>query len=75
MNPLRCFRCQPDGWPSYVCPGCIDKFIPLTNAQRQAAFRARKAATPEVRGIFAPPADHAAIKKAALALAAKTRKK
>ena len=48
-----------------------------TTAQRQAAFRARRAATPEVRGIFAPQADHAAIKQAARALdlAAKNRKK
>ena len=39
----------------------------MTNAARQAAYRARKAAagTTEVRGIFAPPADHAAIKEAA----------
>lgn len=36
-----------------------------TNAQRQADFRARRASTPEVRGIYARPEDHAAIKKAA----------
>jgi len=44
-----------------------------TPAQRKAAERARKALAgiSEVRGIFAPPADHAAIKQAAcLALGA-----
>ena len=36
-----------------------------TNAERQAAFRARKATeqqTTEVRGIFAHPDDHQAVK-------------
>ena len=42
-----------------------------TNAQRQAAFRARKAqeATTEVRGIFAHQDDHAEIKEAAAKIA------
>ena len=44
-----------------------------TPAERQAAYRARKAATPEVRGIFARPEDHAAIKAYAAKLAAKAK--
>lgn len=38
-----------------------------TNAQRQAAYKARQRAAglAEVRGIWARPADHAAIKAAA----------
>lgn len=39
-----------------------------TNAERQAAFRQRKAAEQqltEVRGIFAHPDDHAEVKEAA----------
>lgn len=42
-----------------------------TPAQRQQAFRQRLAATPEVRGIFAHPDDHLAVKDAALKLARK----
>ena len=45
-----------------------------TNAQRQAEFRARKAAeqnATEVRGIYAKPDDHAKIKEYAKKLAAK----
>jgi hypothetical protein len=44
-----------------------------TTAQRQAAYRTRKAAAnlPEVRGIFAPTADHPAIKAAAVKLSAR----
>ena len=44
-----------------------------TTAERQAAFRQRKAQAgeTEVRGIFAPPEQHAAIKAAA----AKVRRK
>lgn len=33
-----------------------------TPAERQAAYRARKADTPEVRGAFAYPDDHQAIR-------------
>lgn len=42
-----------------------------TNAERQRDFRARKAQTDaaEVRGIFAHPDDHAAIKEAAAKIA------
>jgi len=40
-----------------------------TNAQRQQALRDRRAETPEVRGIFAHPADHADIKSHAEKLA------
>ena len=42
-----------------------------TPAERQAAFRARKAQadTAEVRGIFAHPDDHADIKAAAAKIA------
>lgn len=39
-----------------------------TPAERQAAYRARKAATPEVRGIYARPEDHAEIKAFVAAL-------
>lgn len=41
-----------------------------TIAQRQAALRARRAAEglSEVRGIFLPPKQHAALKKAAKSL-------
>jgi hypothetical protein len=46
-----------------------------TNAERQATFRARKAETPEVRGIFAPESQHAAIKEFAAKLAKKRVKK
>ncbi len=37
---------------------------PMTNAERQRAFRARKAAqtATEVRGVFAHPDDHQAVK-------------
>lgn len=44
-----------------------------TNAQRQAAFRLRKAdnASIEVRGIFANPDDHAVLKEYAKKLARK----
>ena len=43
-----------------------------TTAQRQAAYRARKAAAglSEVRGIFAHPDDHPPIKKAAARISA-----
>lgn len=46
-----------------------------TNTERQAAYRARKAAAnlPEVRGIFAPAAAHPAIKAAAVKLSAGQR--
>jgi len=41
-----------------------------TNAERQAAFRARKATeATEVRGIFAHPDDHAEVKEAAAKIA------
>ena len=40
-----------------------------TNAQRQQALRDRRAETPEVRGIFAHPDDHADIKSHAEKLA------
>ena len=40
-----------------------------TNAQRQQALRDRRAETPEVRGIFAHPEDHADIKSHAGKLA------
>lgn len=43
--------------------------IAKTNAERQREFRARKAAEPEVRGIFAHADDHAAIKEHAAKLA------
>ena len=42
-----------------------------TNAQRQAAYRAARKLCPEVRGIFAPKADHARIKAAAKHLTGK----
>ncbi len=45
-----------------------------TNAERQRAFRARKAETPEVRGIFAHPEDHPKIKRAAAFIKAKTER-
>lgn len=41
-----------------------------TPAERQAAFRARKAQTPEVRGIFAPKDQHEKIKEFAARLLA-----
>jgi hypothetical protein len=46
-----------------------------TNKERQAAYRARKAAAdlPEVRGIFAPFAAHPAIKAVAVKLSAGQR--
>jgi len=49
---------------------------PKTTAQRQAAYRARKAqiGTAEVRGIFAHPDDHPAIKNAATAITAARRR-
>jgi len=42
-----------------------------TNAERQAAFRQRKADTEatEVRGIFAHPQDHTEVKEAAAKIA------
>lgn len=46
----------------------------MTPAQRQAAFRARKIDSPEVRGIFAHPDDHARIKAYAARLAKKREK-
>lgn len=45
-----------------------------TSTERQQAFRARKAETPEVRGIFAHPDDHASIKAHAAKLASKRQK-
>ena len=49
---------------------------PMTNAERQRAFRARKAgqATTEVRGVFAHPDDHQAVKDYAAKLAKKRAK-
>jgi len=40
-----------------------------TNAQRQQALRDRRSETPEVRGVFAHPDDHADIKSHAEKLA------
>ena len=50
---------------------------PMTNAERQRAFRARKAgqATTEVRGVFAHPDDHPTIREAAKRLADRLAKK
>lgn len=47
-----------------------------TNAERQRAFRARKAAqaAAEVRGVFAHPDDHLAVKDYAAKLAKKRAK-
>ncbi len=49
---------------------------PLTNAERQRAFRARKAAqaATEVRGLFAHPDDHQAVKDYAAKFAKKRAK-
>jgi len=49
---------------------------PLTNAERQRAFRARKAAkaATEVRGLFAHPDDHQTVKDCAAKLAKKRAK-
>ena len=49
---------------------------PMTNAERQRAFRARKAgqATTEVRGLFAHPDGHQAVKDYAAKLAKKRAK-
>ena len=46
-----------------------------TTTERQAAYRARKAqnGTAEVRGIFAHPDDHPAIKNAAASITAARR--
>ncbi len=46
-----------------------------TTAERQREFRQRKADTPEVRGIFAHPDDHADIKAHAAKLARKRERK
>ena len=48
-----------------------------TNAERQRAFRARKAAqtAAEVRGVFAHPDDHPTIREAAKRLADRLTKK
>ena len=46
-----------------------------TSAERQREFRQRKAGTPEVRGIFAHPDDHEAIKAHAAKLARKRARK
>ena len=48
----------------------------MTNAERQRAFRARKAAqtAAEVRGVFAHPDDHQAVKDYAAKLAKKRAK-
>ena len=49
----------------------------MTNAERQRAFRARKAAqtAAEVRGVFAHPDDHPTIREAAKKLADRLAKK
>lgn len=49
---------------------------PMTNAERQRAFRARKAAqtSTEVRGLFAHPDDHQVVKNYAAKLARKRAK-
>ena len=46
-----------------------------TTTERQREFRQRKAGTPEVRGIFAHPDDHEAIKAHAAKLARKRERK
>jgi hypothetical protein len=43
--------------------------IAKTTAERQREFRQRKAEAPEVRGIFAHPDDHVAVKKYAAKIA------
>ena len=50
-----------------------DTTKPMTNAERQRAFRARKSAqtAAEVRGVFAHPDDHQAVKDYAAKLAKK----
>ena len=40
-----------------------------TSAERQKAFRQRLTTTPEVRGVFAHPGDHAPIKAEAQRIA------
>ena len=49
---------------------------PMTNAERQRAFRARKAGQTktEVRGLFAHPDDHKSVKDYAAKLARKRSK-
>lgn len=60
------------------CAKCEDSALPAsaakTAAERQAAFRARKAESPEVRGIFAHPEDHQAIKEAAAKITRKRQR-
>ena len=45
-----------------------------TTTERQREFRQRKAGTPEVRGIFAHPDDHADIKAHAAKIAKKRQR-
>jgi hypothetical protein len=58
-------------------PDCLlgddNRPMPQTSKEKQEAFRARQAMLghTEVRGIFAPPALHAAIKEAARKLVEK----
>lgn len=54
---------------------CRIEGMPQSNKERQQAFRARKIileGVTEVRGIFLPEAQHAALKKLAAELAQKT---
>jgi hypothetical protein len=48
--------------------------IAKTTAERQREFRQRKAEAPEVRGIFAHPDDHAAVKESAAKIARRRAK-
>ena len=57
--------------------GIVARAAAKTPAERQREFRARKAAetATEVRGIFAHPDDHAAIKAAAAKIARRRKRK
>ena len=74
---------QPTGAPSGALQGFRrqPRFLTMTtaktNAERQRAFRASKAAqtAAEVRGLFAHPDDHQAIREAAKRLADRLAKK
>lgn len=67
-----------EGWGSIELDERIGEFVYVsaakTNAERQAAYRARKADAPELRGIFAHPDDHQAIRDYAAKLARKRDK-
>jgi hypothetical protein len=71
--PTHCAMCGGKWFFNHECQPRQNAGMPQTNKEKQEAFRARQAMLghTEVRGIFAPPEIHAAIKEAARKLVEK----